>query len=164
MQIDTTGMSPEQVRLLSMDLSSVDTSFPLADPGVYDLKVVKSEIVPVRDASKGNMWKLTYTNTTPISGSRGKDKTTIEAEGIQFFDQAILNPMGKAKWDMVLQGVARLVQALKLNGSLPTIESWHKQAEGRFVRAKVSIAPARTDTVTGATYQARNQIEEYPKN
>lgn len=158
-------MTPDEVRLLSMDLGSVDTSFPMADPGTYDLKCIKSEITPVKDAAKGNMWKVTFTNISPLAGKRGRDSVTINPEGIQFFDQAILNPMGKAKWDQVMVGVAKLVQAFKLTGAtLPTIESWHKTVEGRIVRAKVSIAPQRQDKVTGATYAPRNQIDEYPKN
>lgn len=152
----------EDLQLLNMDLASVDTSYPLVEGGVYDVRVVSSDIVPMRDASKGRNWKLVVATTSPVREA-GKP-TTIEA-GHQITTQAALNPTGKAKMQMVVQNVARIVQSAKLTGAnMATIDQWHKTIEGRVCRVRVEVERNRTDKVTGRVYPPANTISEWLKS
>jgi hypothetical protein len=142
---------------LDMDLSAVDTSMPLLAPDIYDLQCVKAEIVKTNDGVT-NMLKVQLKTTQPAKSV----KSDNIGAGVVVFDQLLLAPRGKATADMVVRNVAGIVQAAGLTGArLSNVDQWHKQLEGKVVRAKVDVVPEGSRD--GKSYPAKNSIGYYVK-
>lgn len=151
------------IPLLDMDLSTVDISLPLITEGIYDLVVKESEILKNDDPTKPDSWKLTLATTQPattIPNAKGQVETLDP--GHPLYTQTQLAPTGKATMKMVVQNIGAIVQSIRpqLSGvTLPTLPNWHKQVEGRQVRARVIVQAAGTRN--GKSYKASNRIDEF---
>lgn len=161
-------MNEQEQPLLSTDLNTIETTLPIVTPGIYELRITKSEIINLNESTKVPSWKLTMETTAPTSTVDGKPVDP----GHPIFSQTQLAPTGKATQKMVVQNVAQIVQALRPRldgaismGSVTDPIPWHKQAEGRMIRVRVEALPARENPKNpGQFFRATNQISEFLKN
>lgn len=144
---------------LNCDLTSIDTSRRILNPDRMNLKVDKAEISATND-NQGRYIKLTLVTTD----SR-KDMKNNEVEpGLMLFDQIMLNPTGKATWDMVNRRLGELVQAARMTGEIRpgNADVWFKQLEGRVLISQVDFEPEGVGK-DGKRYDAKNVIGRYLK-
>lgn len=144
---------------LNEDLMSLDTSMPLVDPGIYDLKVEKVEI-KLTEKDSAPMLKLELSTTAPAKGTKGE---TLAA-GVRVFDNIMLQPTGKATADMVARRVAMLLQAAVIPGlgSVPAVKANPNLLQGAVLRCKVGYERAGTSN-TGKSFPEKNVIDLYVK-
>lgn len=151
--MDTNTQTNAQIDPLNEDLGSIDTSFPLWQPGqLLDFKVSESIIIEPTDPSKAPRWKVTVESLTPCMSQENQQLQP----GVKAFLSAQLAPTGKATMDIVKKAVAAIAQgtgATKTPGrTLANIRDWAPQVSGATFRAKTKIRAA-----SGA-YDAQNDI------
>src|ERR1700679_4010636 len=126
--------------LLDADLATVDTSFPVIKKGLYDLKIVETEVK--ENESKTLM--LTYEPLEPTVSDKGEN---LEA-GTRVFDNINLAVTGKAKVSFIKQNVAAFVQALEAPAgwTIRRLMTSNPELKGCIIKARVNIQPAGPDS------------------
>lgn len=150
--------NPQMAPPLDTDLGSVDTSMPLVENGVYELRVDKVEI---KETSRkdGRFISLDMVTTAPSKGRKGEDL----GPGVHIFDNVMCNPTGKGTWDMVKRNLGALVQAGAVQGAtIGNIDSWVPQLTGRVLKVRVGYEPAGVDR-NGKAFREKNTAELYIK-
>lgn len=153
--------TPTNVPPLDVDLSSVDTSFPLLVDGIYDLRCDKAEIKDTAD-HKGRLAELQLVTVAPATGRKGE---ALEPGATRIFERIMLAPTGKATWDMVLRNMGSVVQAVQ--GGMPmrctpqTADQWVPMLQGRTFRCRVGYEPAGTKN--GKSFNEKNVVTQWVK-
>lgn len=144
---------------LNCDLTSLDTSRKILAPDRMNLQIKKAEIksTAANDGRFISLELVTLDAKPDIAGA------TI-SPGHMIFDQVMVNPTGAATWDMVLERMARLVQATRLNPPIDpkTPDLWLKQLEGKTVIAQIDYEPEGVGK-NGKRYDAKNVVGKYLK-
>jgi hypothetical protein len=122
---------------LDVDLSSVDTSFPLLAEGMYDLEVKAMEQKKTKD-EQGDMIVATFVTTREGRSTKGAPINP----GFPIFYRLNLTPKGEMTEAMILRNLAKFREGVtgSKSGSFGPIE----QYVGKVVRAKVVVRVDKT--------------------
>lgn len=142
----------------SADLMSYDTSFPLVDPGVYEMKITKAEVLD--NAAK--TVKLTLSNIETVRSTKGE---TMEPGRATVFDQVNTIVTGKSTPALINRGCAFIIQAVAVDGvnSVGALREYHKRLEGSTVLVKLETIPAGQNKSNGKSYDARTGVAKWFK-
>lgn len=148
-------MTDQNQNPLDIDLSGVETSFPLlGGPQKLNLKVEKAELVPGTKNPNAKMLSLELSTTEVANGVNGDPLSP----GTRIFHRENYVPVGKLTTDMIVRGMGSIVQSAGLtNVRLSDIESWYKTLEGHVLKCNVILEPAKDG------YKARNSVDEFIK-
>lgn len=151
--------------ILTNDLSTMDTSFPLVNPGLYDLRVAAISVMD----NPARTLKLELQTTEAAQSNKGD----TAAAGTKVFTNVNTRPTGKSTLQIIGRQVANLVQAAKLTAAdlgggtgqqqLDNVAQWAPLLSGKVLRARVIIEPAGTGR-DGVYRNARNSVVEYVKS
>src|SRR2546421_10633646 len=150
--------------LLDLDLASVDTSFPVLRPGLYEL-VVKEASVEKTAAGDGEMLVLQLATTQPAKDVKGN---TLNP-GTILFHRVGLKLTDKYDHMAIVKNVARFTQALKPQVSMKAdvifngFSSACKAFVGRLLTAKIEALPEGVDKKNGRSLPPRNEISQLEK-
>jgi hypothetical protein len=153
--------------LLDLDLTSVDTSFPVIRSGLYELIVKDSDVVR-NNADNGDLWVLKLSPTTDCQDTKG---APMKAAGVTIFHRVGLSTTEKYPPEAVAKNVARVIQSIKpvvtgittrdlFDGSFKTK---CKALQGRMLQAKVEALPEGKDKSSGKSLPPRNEISQLVK-
>jgi hypothetical protein len=106
------------------------------------------------------MLKIQWKTTTPCNSIKGE----LLQPGVTLFDNIMLEPSGKATWQDVARGIARLTQACP---ELPSrfgefAETGHLLIANSRPNAKVNYTPEGPDD-HGVFRKAKNEVSTYIK-
>src|SRR2546421_9854692 len=150
--------------LLDLVLASVDTSFPVLQPGLYEL-VVKEASVEKTAAGDGEMLVVQLATTQPSRDVKGN---TLNP-GTVLFHRVGLKPTDKYDHLAIVKNVARVTQAMKPQVSMKAdsifngFNSACKAFVGRLLTAKIETMPAGVDKKSGRSLPPTNAISQFEK-
>jgi len=113
----------------------------------YEAKPSKTTQTPMAN------WTFGVLPGDNVQFSDGETVTTEQ----KLFHSYSLRPTDKYDPDSMLRAIVEAVDPELLEKD----ELQLSEVYGKFVKAKVVIAPERTDKATGKTYQARNEIKSF---
>lgn len=152
--------------LLTDDLASVDTSFPLIASGTK-VQVRIEEAKVLDNASKSLSLKMV--TLAPTKSSKGDQ---LEP-GVGLFERSNCVPTGKATPDMIVRGIGAIVQcfslgSLKNYGGKPieqcaNVAQWATLLQGRTGIVDIGIEPTSTNAATGKSYPEKNVVTKWNK-
>lgn len=159
----------EQVppELLDLDLSGIDTSFPVVKAGLYELIVKESDVVR-NNADNGDLWVLKLSPVNDVQDVKGQP---LKASSVTIFHRVGLTTTEKYTPEGVAKNVARVIQAVKpLVTGITTRDIFDgsfkvkcKSLQGRMLQAKVDALPERRDKATGKNLPPGNEISQLVK-
>jgi hypothetical protein len=132
--------------LLSTDLGSVDTSFPLLKEGLYDMAIESCDIVDNKEKTGKNI-KIVLRTTADAQSVKGEPLNA----GMKLTTYIGLTETEKYGKEAIARNAAGFVQATRFS-KLGPIE----QFKDEVVRVKVSIRPAK------GQYEAANDVKWVP--
>jgi len=126
----------ENIQLIDDDLTTVDTSMPLLQPGLYDLKIVKAALGDTKDHTAKQL-KLELATTQPAVSEKGEDLSP----GVRVFHRIMTTPKGEITMEQIKRRLGALVQAAGMprGTGYSNLDQWIKTLEGKLVACKVSI-------------------------
>lgn len=148
-------MTDQNSNPLDVDLSSVETAFPLlGGPQKVHLKVEKAELVSGTKNPNAKMLSLELSTTEPANGVNGDPLPP----GTRVFHRENYVPVGKLTTDQIVRGIGAIVQSAGLTGvRLSDIDNWYKQLEGKVLYCNIVLEPPKDG------YKARNSVDEFIK-
>lgn len=155
--------------LLDLDLSSIDTSFPVVAGGLYDLVVKESDVIRNKN-DNGWLWVVKLNPVNDVKDIRGQP---LKAASATLFHRVSLTPTDNYDAASVAKNTARFIQAMKPTVTGITSRDLFPDAEGfkvkckafvgRMLQAKVDALPDRKDKNTGRTLPPGNEISQFVK-
>lgn len=133
--------------ILSVDLSGVDTSFPLLPAGLYDLVVDGVKVEPNK-AGNGRNVVIALKTTTDTTSVKGEALN----KGFPITTYISLTPAEKYNEASIKRGLALFQQACGIKGQFQPVS----QYKDKIVRCKVTIRPAKGE------FEESNSIKFVP--
>lgn len=151
-------------QLSNINLSSVQTSFPLLATGLYDLTVAEMKVEQQKAPKVGNNIKIKLTTQNPSVDIDGKQVNP----GFPMFDTISLTKSfkedGSINYDPA-QKLAAFKEAVtgSKEGSFGAPAEWAELYVGKTVQARVTYSPTSVDKRTQKDYGPQSRIDRYVK-
>lgn len=140
---------PDETDILNVDLTSVDTSYPLLAAGVYPFTVAKCEYGKTKDGT-GNLVKIQLKLNVAAKDIKGAPVNV----GFTINDQISVTPSEKYTTDMITRALKKFREGVvgKAPGPFAPID----QYVGQTVVANISIEEDKN-----GKYEPRNRVKAY---
>ena len=135
---------------LDTDVSSIDTSFPRLQKGLYELSCTAAELLDNK-AGTGKNLKLQFKTTQSGYSTSGEQV----APGYNITTFVALTPTPKYTEQMIAKNLASLMKSADMSGSPRAVIDNPATLVGKVVNATVAVQPANDG------YAESNKISNY---